>query len=279
MKKATVAGTGFPEISIIDSARCAIFTFNECGEVISELPTAGAGFDFWHLPNGNFLYCHLGGMGHGVSVVTPENEVITRYIGKSEIFCCQPLDNGYILAGELTEKRIAIIAPTGKMEEVIPVKSEVSGHEVMRAARQAANGDYLVVHPGDRFIRRYGKTGELLSEYKTRNDTFAVVEKGDGHLLYTAQTALVELDENGKEVWVMSKEDNFEGLGIHWFTGMQLLPDGSVILCNWLGHGREGTGVPILAVSPKKKILWTMEAHDFTSDPANIQAEGIITGK
>lgn len=279
MKKATIKGMGFPKLSIIDSARATIFTFNEEGEVIFELPTVGAGFDFWHLPSGNFLYCHLGGIGHGVSVVTPENEVITRYTGNSEIFCCQPLDDGYILAGELTEKRIAIVAPTGKLEEIVPIKSNVDGHEVMRAARRTANGDYLLVHPGDRMIRRYDSKGSILAEFSTRNDTFAVIEKPNGNLLYTAQTAVCELDKNGNEVWAMTAEDDFRDLGIHWFTGMQLLPDGNMVLCNWLGHGREGTGVPILAVSPEKKILWTLEAHDFCSDPANVQVEGIITGK
>ncbi|MBE6542173.1 MAG: hypothetical protein E7672_06980 [Ruminococcaceae bacterium] len=279
MKKATVSGIGFKKMSIIDSAQNMIFTFNEEGEVVYELKTAGAGFDLWHLPNGNFLYSHLYGIGHGISVVTPGNEVVTRYLSKSEVFCCQPLSDGYVLVGELTEERIAIVSPSGKLEEVIPVKTGVHGHEVMRVARQLSNGDYLVVQPGDKMIRRLGSKGEVLAEYNTRADTFAVVEKKNGNLLYTAQTAVAEIDSDGREVWSMTAEEDFKDMGIHWFTGMQLLPDDNIVLCNWLGHGRQGTGVPIIAVSPEKKILWSLSAPDFTKEPANIQIEGVFDGK
>lgn len=279
-KKALIKGSGFRGVSVIDSACCAIFTFDAEGRVVSEIPTDGAGFDFWKLPDGNILYCHLGGSaGHGARVVTPENEIVTQYSSASEIFCCQPLEDGCFLVGELTEKQISVVSPAGKAEAVIPVKSIVSGHEVMRAARRLKDGTYMVVHPGDRALRRYSETGEVLSEFPTRADTFGVVEFGEDHFLYTAQTALVETDAEGREVRAVTAEDGLSGLGIHWLTGLQLLPDNHVILANWLGHGREGTGVPVFELDADGKLCWTLEAPDFTSDPANIQFDGLIRGK
>ena len=279
MQKADISGEGFKKLNVIDTARHKIITFNEQGEIIFELGTAGVGFDLWHLPNGNFLYSHLHGVGHGISVVTPNNEVVMRYLSNSEVFCCQPLEDGYVLVGELTEERIAIVSPSGKLEEVIPVKSKAHGHEVMRSARRLPNGEFLVVQPGDCMIRRLSKSGSVLMEYNTRPNTFAVVQKENGNLLYTSQTAIVELDGNGKEVWAMTAEQDFKGMGIHWFTGMQLLPNGNIILCNWLGHGRQGTGVPIMEVSSKKEVLWMLSAPQLISEPSNLQVEGIFNGK
>lgn len=269
-KKAEIHGVGFPGLIAVDSGIQRIFTFDENGVVTFELPTLGASFDVWRLPDGNFLYCHLGPERHGARVVTSENEVVTDYYSDSEIFCCQPLADGCILTGELTEKRLVVVSPLGKAETVIPIKSDISGHEVMRTARRLPDGNYLVVHPGDRVIRRYSELGELLHETPTRNDTFAATETADGHILYTAQTAVVEVTQAGEELWSFGKEDA-PSLGIHWLTGMVLCKDGGIVLCNWLGHGMEGTGTPLFALSPDRAIMWTFQAPSFTANLANMK--------
>lgn len=270
MKKAHINGL-FKPILTVDSARCTIINFNQKGEVVFELPTYGASFESWLLGTGNYLYCYLSSKGHGIQVVTPENEIITDYKTDSEVFSCQPLDNGYVLVGELTEKRITIIAPNGRLEKIIPVKSATSGHEVMRSARKLRGGEYLVVHPGDCVIRQYDGIGTVLWEAKTRPNTFGAVERKNGNIIYTSQTALVELDISGNEIWTFEASDAPQ-LGIHWLTGLHLLSNGNIVVCNWLGHGMEGAGIPLFEVNNEKQIIWSLAAHEFTSNLANVQA-------
>ncbi len=273
MNQAIVQGSGFTGATVIDSNAQMIFTYDANGNQVFAMDTmGGCGFDVWKNPDGSFVYCHLGPDGHhGVRLVTPENEVLTAYASQNEIFCCQPLEGGYLLAGELTQKRIAIAGPNGKLEQIIPIQSEISGHEVMRSARYLGNERYMVVHPGDKAIRQYDGQGHVTLELATRNDTFAALELENGNILYTAQTAVVELNRaTGKEVWSFGKEDAPE-LGIHWLTGMQRLADGSIALVNWLGHGMEHTGVPVFAIDAGHKLLWTLTTPENTQAPAHLQ--------
>ncbi len=267
-------------LSLIDSGTRSIFTFDGTGKLLSELPTEGVGYDFWILPDGNILYCFpYGGPARGCTrIVSPENEILMEYSSGGNVFSAQPLEGGYVLVGELLEKRLAVVSPRGVLEEVIPIKSETDGSNVMRMARRQPDGTYLVVHPGDQALRVYDGKGNSLEETPTRKDTFSAVRLKNGNLLYTSQTALVEVKPGGEEVFSVGKEDLPE-LNIHWLTGLQVLPDGHAVVVNWLGHGHEGTGVPVFELDENGKLVWTIEPSGILSAPSQVFLPGDCLGR
>lgn len=270
MNQAVITGIHRHHIISVDSARAKIFEFDEDGNVIFELPTYGASFDVWKLPDQTYLYCHLGPDCHGVRIVDRDNNILSDYKTASEVFGCQPLPDGDILIGELTQKRLTEVSRDGEIIKVIPLHCNIGGHEAMRMARKRPDGTYLVNQPGDRVIRRYDENGNILLNISTPGDTFAVIESDNGHIYYTARTCIVETDATGNEIWCATCED-LADINPRWLTGMELLQNGNLIVCNWLGHGFEGKGIPLFEINRDKEILWKLEAPSFTSDLANMQ--------
>ena len=255
------------DILVVDSSG-KMFEFDRNGNVISEIPTRGAAFEIWKI-GGNYLYPHLG--NKGISLVDKTGDVIKTYVSESEIFTCQPLDNGGAVVGELTQKRIVELDSEFKISKIIPVKSEISGHEVMRMARKLKDGTYLVVHPGDCAIRQYDMDGNVVLEIPTYKNTFAAHLLDDGNVVYTSQTAVVIADRTGNTVWKADSED-LEETAPQWLTGLEILDNGNFLVCNWLGHNREGMGAPLFEIDRNKNIIWSLRAPEILKNSANIKA-------
>ena len=267
--QAKIEGHNPYRLLCVDSGTAQILELTPSGVVEAIVPTIGAAFEVWKLGDA-YLYPYLGSTGNGVCLVNAHGEPLRHYRTNSEVFTCQPTGDGGVLVGELTAKRLVWLAADWSVRAVIPVQSTVSGHEVMRMARRQPDGSFLVVHPGDRCIRQYAESGELLREIPTYPDTFAAHGLPNGHIVYTAQTAIVEVDAAGRVVWEATAAD-LAAIAPRWLTGLEVLPDGSYVVCNWLGHGCEGQGAPLFAINRQKEILWKLYAPEFTRNLANMK--------
>ncbi len=267
--RAEIEGLNKHRVLCIDSGNKNIYEFNELGEAVNVAPTYGAGFEIWKSED-KYLYPHLGPEYNGVCLCDINGNKLLEYKCISEIFTCQLLEDNFVLVGELTEKRIVILNPSFEIEKIIPIKSEISGHEVMRMARKQNDESYLVVHPGDRVIRQYDDKGEVIREIPTHKNTFAAHVLPNSNVVYTSQTSIVEVDSFNKVVWEADAKDLSE-ISPQWLTGLEVLPNGNFMVCNWLGHGCEGMGAPLFEINYKKEILWQLSAPDFTKNIANIK--------
>lgn len=264
-----IAGTQRHRFVCADSGTESLVWVDAQGAITKTLPTYGACFDLWVLPDGNILYCHYGAGSDGVSIVDAKGNEQFRYETRGEVFGCQPLENGNILVGEVALKRLVEVTPDGTVAVEVPVEYQGDPHECMRMPRKAGES-YLVVQPGLCKIRRYALDGSLLMEYATRHDTFGVIQRENGNLLYTCMEGAVELDPQGHEVWTLLSEDIPE-IHICWLLGVQLLSNGNLVFSNWMGHGRQKEGITFFEVTPDKQVVWTADGREDTSLPATLQ--------
>lgn len=266
--KAEIKGENKYNILAIDSTG-KIYEFGKTGEITTEIETFGAGFEIWKIGE-NYLYPHLGPAYNGVCMVDKNGNIIYNYNSNSEVFTCQPLENGFVLVGELTEKRIVILNSKFEIDKTIPIKSNATGHEVMRMARKQEDGTYLVVHPGDCAIRQYDDAGNVLLEIPTYPDTFAAHILPNSNIVYSAQTAIIEVNKSGEIVWKADINDLKE-VSPQWLTGLEVLKNGNYLVCNWLGHGREGMGTPLFEINKYKEIVWSLSAENIVKNTANMK--------
>jgi hypothetical protein len=54
-------------------------------------------------------------------------------------------------------------------------------------------------------------------------------------------------------------------------AGLQRLPNGNTILCNWLGHGQPGTAPHLIEVTRDKQVVWTYFEHQAMSTVSSVQ--------
>ncbi len=119
----------------------------------------------------------------------------------------------------------------------------------MRNARQIAGGNFLVAEESARAAREYSPDGRLLREMKVHFAPYSAVRLANGDTLICGQQAMVELDAKDKAVWSLEGKE-VPQLGIRWFAGLQVLPNGNLFVCN------AGGTVGFFEITRQKQIVW-----------------------
>jgi hypothetical protein len=60
---------------------------------------------------------------------------------------------------------------------------------------------------------------------------------------------MIEVDPGDKIIWSVDGKDLPE-LGIRWFAGIQILPNGNIFVCN------AGGRIPFFELSRDKRVVW-----------------------
>jgi hypothetical protein len=219
--------------------------------------------DCWRLPNGNFLFSHMG----GAIEMTRDQKIVWEYKApeKTEVHACQPLPDGKVLVLECGTCRIVEVDRAGKIAKEIklPVPpASVKVHNQFRGTRKTKDGRYLVSAKGQNKILELDGAGKVLRELPTPGDVHEVLELPNRHWLVACGDGhkVVEFDRSGKIVWELNEND-LPGHPLRLMAGMQRLPNGNTVFCNYLGHGHLGEQPHFFELTPDKKVVWSFADH------------------
>lgn len=255
-----------------DYTQGKVFVVSAEGKVEWEYPTENCN-DIWVLPNGNLLF----NTGHGVKEVTRKKEVVFSYESKSEIYACQRLLNGNTFIGECNSGRLLEVNQEGKIVKTIRLLPDSidGGHSYMRNARKLGNGNYLVAHYGLDKVCEYDSDGKLVCEIPVKGGPHSVIRLPDGNTLiacsdHNGEPRIVEVNKTGAIVWQLTKNE-LPGIELKFMTGMQCLPNGNLILTNWLGHNNFGKAPHAFEITRDKKVIWVYNDNTFLKTMSSIQ--------
>jgi hypothetical protein len=260
---ATVALPAGHPFACTDYSQGKVFLVSAEGKIEWEY-SAPACNDLWVLPNGNLLFSS----GHGVMEVTRETKVVFSYESSSEIYACQRLENGNTFIGECNRGRLIEVDPSARIVKQVRLLPEGKdgGHAYMRNCRRLASGHYLVTHYGQQVVKEYDAEGKVVMEIPAPGGPHSVVRLPDGHTLISCGDMgregpkVFEADASGKTVWEV-RHDRLPGISLKLMTGLERLPNGNTVMCNWLGHGQFGKAPHVIEVTPDKKVVWTYADH------------------
>ena len=235
-----------------------IMEFDAAGKLAWEYPALMAR-EVWRLPNGNTLFTYNEQYGVlsdkenpcGVREVTRDKKVVFEYHAKGQLFSCQRLADGNTLVALAGQGKIQTVNPAGQVVREFQVKNK-PGHSCMRNARQLANGNILVAEESAHAAREYTADGKLVREFPVPFAAYSALRTGAGETIVCGQQELIRFDRDGKNVWNIRGNDIPE-MGVRWFSGIQLLPDGSIFVSN------AGGKVPFFMVSRAKQVVWHSE--------------------
>ncbi len=229
--------------------------------------------DLWVLPNGNLLF----NTGNGVKEVTRDKKVVFSYESKSEIYACQRLPDGNTFIGECNSGSLLEVAPDGKIVKRIKLlpDSVDGGHFFMRNARKLENGNYLVAHYGLDKVCEYDSVGNLLREIPVTGGPHSVIRLPNGNTLiacsdHDGDPGIVEVDRGGTVVWRLSK-DELPGIELKFMTGMEYLPNGNLVLTDWLGHNQFGKSPHAFEITRDKKVVWIYNDQTILKTMSSVQ--------
>lgn len=220
--------------------------------------------DCWVLPNGNYLFCHAG----GVLEMTPDDKIAWEYKAgeKTEVHACQPLPDGRVLVVENGPCRIIEVDRAGKIAKEIkltPPPASVKVHDQFRGTRKTKDGHYFLCRKGEHIVEELDGEGRSLRRIPVPGDVHECLQLPNGHLLIACGEGhrVQELDASLKVVWELDEND-LPGNALRLMTGFQRLPNGNTIFCNYLGHGHLGEQPHFFEITPDKKIVWQFADHE-----------------
>jgi len=208
---------------------------------------------------------------------------------KVEVHAFQPLDDGRLMIAESGPARIIEVDRDGKLLKEVKLKVDhPHPHTDTRLARKLTNGNYLVCHEGDGFVREYeNKSGEVVWEYEVPlfgkepkgghgpeafgNKCFAAVRLPNGHTLITTGNghSVIEVTADKQIVWKIEQSD-LPGITLAWVTTLEILPNGNYLI----GNCHAGPHQPqLIEIKPKtKEVAWKFARHaKFGNDVSNSQ--------
>lgn len=217
--------------------------------------------DCWKLPNGDILFCHAG----GAIEADRDQKVVWEYKAPAGTEChaCQPLDDGRVLVVECGTRRLIEVDRMGAIAKEIPLTTTTSEvHNQFRGARKLADGHYLVCFKGEHKVVELDAGGMVVRVVPAPGDVHEVLALGEGHLLITCGDGhqVVEVDGDGKTVWELHEND-IPGNPLRLMAGCQLLPNGNLVFCNYLGHGFIGKQPQVFEVTRAKTLVWEFADH------------------
>jgi hypothetical protein len=255
-----------------DYTQGIVFIISEKGEIVWQYPAEKCN-DLWILPDGNLLF----NTGKGVREVTRDKKIIFNYESENEIYACQRLANGNTFIGECNSGQLLEIAPDGKLVKkikLLPADAD-GGHGFMRNARKLDNGNYLVAHYGLDKVTEYDPEGKIVHEIHIKGGPHSAIRLPGGNTLiacsdHNGDPRVVEIDKSDSVVWQITKNE-LPGIELKFMAGMEILPNGNLVLTNWVGHNPGGKITHAFEITRNKKIVWIYDDQSVLKTMSNIQ--------
>ena len=245
------------------------------------------------LPNGNVL---LQQGFQKIVEVAPNKSVVWEYdSGKMngnegkrvEVHAFQRVENGLTMIAESGPGRIIEVDKDGKIQREIKLKRDhPNAHSDTRLARKIANGNYLVAHEADGFVREYDGTGKVVWEFEVPlfgkpkkgghgpeawgNSLFSATRLANGNTLIGAGNghSVLEVTPAKEIVWKVEQND-LPGITLAWVTCVERLPNGNTMI----GNCHAGPENPqFIEVTKDKKVVWTWKDFKNFGNSTPVQA-------
>lgn len=281
------AGGGIDHLCVIDSD----------GMMLWEYPTSAI-HDLHLLENGNLLFQTS---WTKIVEMNLKKEIVWSYDaarmngndGKNvEVHAFQRLKDGHTMIVESGTARIIEVDRMGRIQKEIALKvDKPSAHSDTRRARKLANGNYLVSHENDGFVREYDADGTIVWEFDVplfnRNPepghgtdsfgdkTFASMKLSNGNYLISTGNghSVLEVTPAKEIVWKLEQND-IEGITLGWVTSLQELANGNLVIGNC--HATK-ENPQIIEITREKELVWKF--HNWEHFGNNMPASLVIDGK
>jgi len=243
--------------------------------------------DVWIMPDNALLFV----AGKAVREVSiPDKKIKFEYTSTSTIYGTQRLPNGNTFVAECTGAQLLEVAPDGKVVKTVKLNpgpmekgkgmlgGTLGSHSYMRNARVLTNGHYLVSHYLGRRVAEYDAEGKEVWTAKMTTGVHSAVRLPNGNTMVAltdgGPTGLREISPSGEIVWSLTADSirtRYMASPLKFAAGFQVLPNGNILLSNWLGHGQFGRAPHLMEVTRDEKVVWTFDDHVNFKTIASVQ--------
>lgn len=249
-----------------------LLELDESGKVVWEHKPPSISVIFEVLPGGNLLYAY-GGKPTGVREVTRKGEEVWNYVSKCpQVLGCNRLANGNTLIAEQGPCQAVEVDPKGNVVRITPLTTSEKGYHLqVRNIHKLPNGNILAAHEGEGAAREVDPEGKVVWEYKGVENAGDAQRLPNGNTLISCgtQKRVIEVTPDKKIAWEFGPGDAPE-LNITWVSSIQVLPNGNIVVGNFL-RNQEGKGAHAFEVTRDKKVVWKWADHKLISSLTTVR--------
>ncbi len=143
----------------------------------------------------------------------------------------------------------------------------------MRLARINSKGNLMVVQTKPpRCLVEADMTGKVVRTIPLPDKGYRAQELENGNILVSVgdSVKVIEIDTAGKILRYAGGREKHPDRGMDFFSGFDLLPNGNIVVANWLGHGRQGTAPHLFEFDRQNNIVWSWEDHKTAKQVTNV---------
>jgi len=220
--------------------------------------------DAWLLPSGNVLFGFRSSDSAetGCREVNKAKQTVFDYRAPAggETHSCQRLPNGDTLVGVSFANSTSQLLEVGAdltVHHMVTISEGGDRHGQFREVRKTAKGTYLVVQQrGGGKAMEFDADGKKLRTFpcgsfvaiRLPNEN-TLISCGDDH-------RVIEVAPDDSIVWEIT-ESEIPGNKLGFVGGLQRLPNGNTLICNWPGHEATLRSEPeIFELTPAKQVVW-----------------------
>lgn len=249
-----------------------ILEISRSGEITWEHHPPSIVVIFEPLPNGHLLYAY-GGQPTGVREISRDQKPVWDWQSPCpQVLGATRLANGHILVGEQGPAQAVEITTAGTVVRRVPLTtSESHFHRQVRNLHAVPNGNILAAHEGEGAVREVKPDGQMVWEYSGVADVFEALRLENGNTLIACgtQRRIIKVSPQGEIVWEFKSSDAPE-LNLTWITSLQRLPNGNLVVCNFL-RGQEGKGAHAFEVRRDKTLAWHYADHSLVKSLTTVR--------
>jgi hypothetical protein len=225
-------------------------------------PIPAGSRDLQVLDNRRVLVSHGNGAAeYDLATGAPSGWAVTRYTG---IQSAVRLANGHTLLARADGTIFDVeadtaIHPQEKLDIRLMTPLE-GGNFLFSAAKPAA---LIEMTPAGAIAKKIPLPGKGYRGVRLANDRYRS-STGD-------ECKIIEMDAGGKVRWFVGGKTEHPGLGLDFCSGWDTLPNGNVVLANWLGHGKQGKGCHLAEFTSENKLVWSWQDHAAAKQITNVK--------
>ena len=211
--------------------------------------------DAWLLPNGDVVLAFIA----GAREVTPAKQTVWQYMAPAgaEVHSVQPLPGGLFLIGESHSDGTSFLYEMDKTTTIShTVKVTLGGgsHGQFREVRKTPQGTYITSQLNGKAME-WDANGARLNTYPC--GSFVGIRLPDGNTLISCgdDHRLIEVNPQNAIVWQVGQND-IPGNTLFFVAGLQRLPNGNTVVCNWPGHVGGSAQPQVFEITRDKKVVW-----------------------
>ncbi|MDD4888482.1 MAG: LamG domain-containing protein [Phycisphaerae bacterium] len=187
-----------------------------------------------------------------------------------EVPAAQPLPGGGILVacsppGANAKGLLIEFDKDRKEVRRVEVSTRTTGHSQFRFCRKTPEGTYLIPSIGDGVLYEIDAAGKELWRLPLAEACSAERLK-DGTTIVTGGKTVRAYDKDRKELWRLGEKELDLEPGI--LAGMEIEPDGTIVIANWGVKGGDAKKASILAIAPDRTVAWRIVNHPHVTSAA-----------